>query len=221
MIREKSLRRLPPARWRLPKVFCVGFNKTGTTSVSTVLQRHGFKLGDQSRGEALLAAWSRRDFGQIARFCRSAQAFQDVPFSLPYTFQALDQIFPQSKFILTERETPEQWYGSLVRFHSRLWADGVRECTARDLKDAPYRYRGFAYDYQTSVFGTPDDDLYNEEALKAVYLRHNHSVKDYFRNRPDDLIVINLSRKPDYQRLCGFLDVESSEQDFPWDNRTA
>lgn len=72
----------------------MGFNKTGTTSIKTVLEGLGYELGDQRRGEELLGAWSRRDFGPITRYCKSAQAFQDVPFSLPYNYVSLDQRFP-------------------------------------------------------------------------------------------------------------------------------
>jgi hypothetical protein len=198
----------------------VGFNKTGTTSIKTVLEGLGYELGDQRRGEELLGAWSRRDFGPIARYCKSAQAFQDVPFSLPYTYVSLDQRFPDSKFILTERDSPKQWYHSLVRFHSKLWANGVEAPTSEDLRNARYRYPGFAYDYQKLVYNTPDDDIYNEDALTAAYLRHNENVRDYFRGRADRLIVINVSRQADFPRLCEFLGVNSSERDFPWVNRT-
>ncbi len=203
-----------------PKVFCVGFNKTGTTSLATVLADLGYELGDQRRGEALLGAWHRRDFEPIVRFCKSAQAFQDVPFSLPHTYAVLDQAFPGSKFILTERDSPDQWFESLVGFHSRLWADGSSVPTAEQLKSARYRYRGFAYDYQRFVYDVSDDDLYNHEALTGAYVRHNQNVRDYFRSRPERLVVINVSKQPDFRRLCAFLGTTSTQQDFPWVNRT-
>lgn len=88
---------------RRPKVFCVGRNKTGTTSIAKALRALGFKVGDQARAETLIEDWARRDFRKIVRYCRTADAFQDVPFSWPHTFEALDQAFPQSKFILTVR----------------------------------------------------------------------------------------------------------------------
>lgn len=208
------------ARRKQSKIFCIGFNKTGTTSIKTMLDGLGYRLGNQGRGEELLGAWYRRDFAPIAQYCKSAQAFQDVPFSLPFTFTFLDQRFPLSKFVLTERDNPAQWYDSLVRFHSQRWARGPGVPAVDDLRNASYRYRGFAYDYQKFVYNTPDDDLYNEAALTASYLRHNQHVRDYFRSRPDRLIVINVSRQPDFHRLCEFLEVTSSEQDFPWVNRT-
>ena len=56
------------------------------------------------------------NFAPIIAFARTAQLFQDIPFALPFTFQALDQPFPGSKFILSVRRDAEEWYGSLTRF---------------------------------------------------------------------------------------------------------
>ena len=36
------------------KVFCIGMNKTGTTSLQTFLSDHGYSLGNQNEGEMLL-----------------------------------------------------------------------------------------------------------------------------------------------------------------------
>lgn len=92
------------------KVFCIGRNKTGTTSMARAVVSLGFKLGKQSRAERLLEDWGKRDFCRIIRYCKSADAFQDIPFSLPDTYQALDEAFPKSKFILTVRNNSEEWY---------------------------------------------------------------------------------------------------------------
>jgi hypothetical protein len=47
------------------KVFCIGRNKTGTTTIEAVLHAFGYRLGVQRQGELLLEDWSRRDFGRI------------------------------------------------------------------------------------------------------------------------------------------------------------
>ncbi|MFW6046624.1 MAG: sulfotransferase [Candidatus Woesearchaeota archaeon] len=103
------------------KVFCVGLNKTATKSLYSAMEDLGFKVGDQRVAEKLFDYWIRRDFKRFIRYCRKAEFFQDVPFSLPYTFIVMDQAFPGSKFILTVRDDEEQWYHSLTRFHEKLW----------------------------------------------------------------------------------------------------
>jgi hypothetical protein len=107
-----------------PKIFCIGLNKTGTTSLKKEMALQGFTVGNQRQAELLFDDWVKRDFRRIVRYCRTARFFQDAPFSYPYTFIALDQAFPGSKFILTVRDNAEQWYNSLIRFHGKLWGNG-------------------------------------------------------------------------------------------------
>ena len=83
------------------KVFCIGCGKTGTTSVEKALKDLGYKLGDQASGELLLEHYANRNFKAVINFCKTADAFQDAPFSFQHTFIALDQYFKNAKFVLT------------------------------------------------------------------------------------------------------------------------
>ena len=158
------------------KIFCIGLHKTGTTSLEAALKNHGFLMGNQSAGEDLLEDWAIRDFKRIIDLCHTADAFQDTPFALPYTYQALDMHFSNAKFILTIRNDFEQWYRSITRFHSKLWADGVRVPTVEDLKKAPYRYKGRAYRANRLLFNTSENDLYEKKCLQQYYENHNYAV---------------------------------------------
>jgi hypothetical protein len=195
------------------KIFCIGSNKTGTTSLAAALIALGFKLGDQGKAEALLEDWARRNFLSILRYCETADAFQDLPFSLPYTFQALDQAFPQSKFILTIRASPEEWFNSLIRFHSAAF-DG-RLPTAEELKLVPYREPGWIWRAHQLTYGCDENSVYHKPTLIGLYERHNANVIDYFRHRPRDLLVLNLSQPDAMAKLCAFLDVTPSGAPMP------
>jgi hypothetical protein len=201
------------------KIFCVGRNKTGTTSLTLAMRDLGFRVGDQHAGELLIREWGRRNFRPIARYCRSAQFFQDIPFSLPYTFQAMDIFFPGSKFILTERDA-EAWYRSMRKFHRQPGVHGDKADDLEALKEATYCYKGFAYDTKVLVYDLPGNDPYDKETLISHYHFHNRMVKDYFRNRPGDLLVLDVSEEGAYGRLCDFLEREPLSDTFPWENRT-
>lgn len=203
-----------------PKVFCVGLGKTGTTSITKSLSGLGFRMGKQRDAELLLDAWAARHFAPIIRYCETAEAFQDVPFSLPFTFQALDQAYPGSRFVLTVRDNAESWYQSLTRFHSKRFADGSRIPTADDLKRAFYREEGYVWRSFHLLYGTPESDPYEKGAMLAFYDRHVANVTDYFRHRPDDLLVINVAIPDDYRRLCDFLGRTPAGDTFPWLNKT-
>jgi hypothetical protein len=202
------------------KVFCIGRNKTGTTSMARAFTKLGLIVGEQWLAERLLHDWARRDFRRLFLYCHTAQAFQDVPFSWPFTFQALDQKFPGSKFILTVRDSPEQWYESLTRFHAVLFGHG-RIPTLDDLKAATHIYPGFVFEANRLLYNTPPDEPYNKDQLIASYNAHNDAVLEYFRHRPGDLLVLNVAEPDAYDRLCKFLGKPCTGEKFPWENRTA
>lgn len=202
------------------KIFCIGQNKTGTTSLKVALKDFGYKFGHQGRAQLLLNDWFDRDFHKIVAYSRTAEAFQDIPFSIPYTYEHMDLAFKNAKFILTERDDAEQWYTSLIKFHSKLWADGINIPTEEDLRNSTFMYKGYPYEFIKHTFNTPDDDLYNKQTLTEKYLGYNSAVKDYFRSRPDKLLVINVSKPNDYDKLCQFLKQPKLYNEFPWKNRT-
>src|SRR4051812_14602679 len=103
-----------PSDFLKEKVFCIGLNKTGTTSMKKVLENFGYKLNIQREAEMLSVEYSKRNFKPVIDHCLTADAFQDAPFSFPYTFVILDHYFPNAKFVLTVRDSTEQWYKSMV-----------------------------------------------------------------------------------------------------------
>ncbi len=226
-LNKKQLKKYIKERiWKLqnankPKVFGIGNNKTGTTSLKNAMQDLGFKVGKQRPAERMHHDWAKRDFEPIVEFCKTAEFFQDIPFSKPFTFIALDQAYPNSKFILTVRDNPEQWYNSLTKFHTKLWGKEGKMPTKEDLKEATYIYKGWAWEMSRYDYETPENEPYNKEILIQSYIDYNRQVKDYFRYRQNDLLILNVSKPTAYQDLCEFLGVKSDKKDFPWANKTA
>lgn len=201
------------------KIFCIGRNKTGTTSLKQTFKDLGFKVGNQRRAELLLRSFVQGDYKPIVEYCVSAQVFQDFPFSFPPTFEILDKAYPGSKFILSVRDSPEQWYNSLVSFHSKVFGNG-KIPTKNDLMAAEYVWKGWAWECFSFNYRTSDNDPYNKDLLIEHYNKYNAQVIDYFKGRPSDLIVINVAEPKAYCRLMTFLEIRSPFSDFPWKNRT-
>mgnify|MGYP006434833905 CR=1 FL=1 len=205
---------------RLSKIFGIGNNKTGTTSLKKAMIDMEFKVGNQRTAEFLHKEWANRHFNPIIDYCKTAEFFQDFPFSKPYTYIALDQAFPGSKFILTIRDNPEQWYNSITKFHAKLWGKNGRIPTKEDLQNATYIYKGRPWEMNRLQKNTPEDDPYNKDILVQSYIDYNNSVIEYFRHRPDDLLVLNVAEKGAYRKLCEFLDKPITQEEFPWENKT-
>lgn len=180
-------------------------NKTGTTSLKWAMKELDFTVGNQRKAEALIQEWANRDFKPIIRYCRGANFFQDIPFSLPYTYIAMDQAFQNSKFILTVRDSSDVWYRSVREFDYVL----------RQQKNIVPGYSN------RLIWNTTADNVLEKEKLIQLYEHHNDSVRDYFRHRTEDLLILNVADESAYQQLCDFLGVQNRRDSFPWLNRTS
>lgn len=204
-----------------PKIFCIGRNKTGTTSLHKAFLDLGYRVGNQREAELIFDQYVRhKEFEPLVKYCRKAQVFQDVPFSHLDTLPHIDKAFPNSKFILSVRSNADAWYDSLVRFHIKLFGVNGNLPDADTLKKRKYVRAGYIYENIKRHYQTPDDDLYQKETLIAHYERHNCGVIDYFKDRPNDLLIINLSDKEAYAQMTQFLSIQSPFNDFPWENKT-
>jgi hypothetical protein len=183
----------PPGHPDLPKVFCIGFHKTGTTSLKMALKILGYRVTgpngrrDRNIGENVEALARRL----VPRF----DAFQDNPWPIIYHF--LDKEYPGSKFILSVRPT-EKWIASVTDHFSqgrppmREWIYGP----------------GMA------------NPVGNETVYVARYERHNREVREYFADRPGDLLIFDLAAGDSWKELCGFLGhpAPAADTPFPWRN---
>ncbi len=219
---RKILTRLKAFRHRKSqKIICIGKNKTGTTSISALLKQLGYVVAPQEPAELLVHDWYKRDFRKIIDYVKNyGEAFQDIPFSLEETYEHLDKAFPTAKFILTIRDSPEQWYQSLTKFHGLQFGKGGRLPTKDDLMNATYRYRGFAWEVNRMLHNTPEEEPYQKERLIEAYHRYNQNVIDYFEGKDDKLLVVNLASSDALTKILAFLNKTGELAQMPWENKT-
>jgi len=186
------------------KVFCIGMNKTGTTSIEHFLIDIGYKMAPQLLSEKFIRDWYNRDFGKIIKFAKKYEGFQDRPWNLPYFYVLLDHYFPGSKFILTIRDDSKEWFDSYVRYHTKLLGKG-RIPTPDDLKEFEYSYKGYIWDGQQMLYHADIHGLYNETVYREIYDRYNKEVTEYFTTKTNQLLVINLKDKNASEKLHNFL----------------
>lgn len=201
------------------KIFCIGYNKTGTTTFERIMKDHGYKMGDQPTAELLFDHYANRNFKPIIKYCKTAQVFQDIPFSLPFSYIPLHQAFPKAKFILTVRDNEEVWYNSLIRFLRKRFKT-EHDPTAEMLKAHNYRRKGYMYSTGKFLYQNPDSDFFNKDSLIELYKRHNKNARDYFRDS-ENFTVINFSKSGDFQKLCNFIGFEPKYNEAPWENKSA
>lgn len=55
----------------------------------------------------------------------------------------------------------------------------------------------------------------NEQVFLERYRRHNDEVGRYFRNRPEDILTMDITRGDGWDPLCGFLGRDRPAVAFP------
>ncbi len=175
------------------KVFCLGFQKTGTTSVDWVLQDMGYRVSKaykQTDGK-FSKTLENMDLSEIKRVSELFDAFQDIPWFLYY--KEFDQWYPGSKFILTIRDN-KSWWNSFLRYFRTEY------------------YPLFKYVYG---FNNP---IGNRDAIVERYEEHNNGILEYFKDRPDDLLVLEVGEEKALEKISDFLNRETSYEKMPHKN---
>jgi hypothetical protein len=98
-----------------PKVFCIGFNKTGTTTLGKSLEMLGYKNSSFN-----LDVWKDYKAGKIdkvLKYTSKFDSFDDLPWLREEFIPILDKTFPSSKFIYLDRDE-ESWKKSIYRWRT-------------------------------------------------------------------------------------------------------
>jgi hypothetical protein len=183
------------------KVFCIGFHKTGTSSLAAAFQMMGYSvcrrlgmLQDLIPDKNVLELIRNNHYKEIFKASSSYDVFCDNPW--PLFYKELDEHYPNSKFILTIREE-HSWLKSVLNY----------------FKNSETEIREIIYGK-----ASPID---NEELYLKRYRKHNEEVQEHFKSRPKDLLIIDIEKEEDqWAILCRFLGKEIPNQAFPHQNKS-
>ena len=178
------------------KIFCIGYHKTGTTSLGSALKKLGYRVcGCLNRylKEVEESKFEEEIYTLVFDMVNQYDAFQDNPW--PILYKELDEKYPNSKFIFTIRDS-DSWIKSQVKnfgyfeTQMRKWIYGI---------------------------GCPKG---NEKIYIKKYNDHHKDVVNYFKNRPDDLLILDLTKGDGWNKLCTFLKKDIPNIPFPHANKT-
>ena len=183
-----------PSNPSIAKIFGIGLNKTGTTTLATCLKLLGFR--HSSCDLALLEQVALGEFTALWQTVDAHDAFEDWPY--PLVYEQLDQRFPGSRFVLSRRASVDRWLASL---------------SAHALRTDPRvgsRCRSLAY-------GLPFPQL-DPDRHRAHYETHLERVRRHFRDRPQDLLEVCWEEEARWEPLCAFLGCAVPDLPFPHAN---
>ncbi|MEQ9302225.1 MAG: sulfotransferase [Cyclobacteriaceae bacterium] len=184
------------------KIFGIGLNKTGTSSLHGCF--HALRLmpvaspssSGYNPGKLTDQIINHGDYNASLQVAIQYRTFEDRPWNVWEMYKHLDERFPGSKFILTERNS-EKWWKSVER-----WITIVKP----HIKEL----------YQQHLQSPSLDKV---DMINA-YISYNDRVKKYFNNG-DQLLVMNMEEGDGWEKLCSFLDKPIPIIRFPHANKQA
>ena len=166
------------------KYFGIGLSKTATSSLRDAFAILGMQAKHYLREE---------EFRQMGK----QDFYNDLP--IPMRYKELDNTFPNSKFIYTERNIDE-------------WLDS---CKAHWIKKGHVTSQNWP-EYRIELFGQLH---YDPDVFRRTYTEHKLGVLEYFKNR-DDLIIMDICAGDGWNVLCPFIGKAVPQVPFPHRNKT-
>jgi len=176
------------------RVFCIGFQKTGTSSLERALIILGYKVVNTKYWHRYM--WIKNLHKPKSRenllrslFDSKFDAAADNPF--PMCFRELDRLYPDAKFVLSVREESNWIKSAQNHFHKN-----------------PTPMLDYVYcKYKT-------DPIVDEELWINTYRQHNKDVLAHFKDQPDRLLIMK-TEEFDFESLAIFLDRPLNVKEFP------
>jgi len=195
------------------KYFCVGANKTGTTSCRDVFRLLGLKkVSIWKDGKRFIKPMWKGNYEGFLSMTEKFTSMQDAPFSylrVPI-LKMLKKKYPTAKFILTYRRS-EEWLGSLIKWHQ--WHVGYAQ-------ESPHLGYCIAFDLPPTFPCTP---LFIEKHKKQFirgYERRNEEITNFFKGDPNFLAIDITKESNRWEKLCSILNqpLPSKGTPFPHSN---
>ena len=157
-----SLRRLFRSYKSWNKCFCIGSNKTATTSLDGIMQHVlGFKSNQAEVETYASIQCMRGNYDPLKQIISEYDFHNDIPVSQGNTYAILDAIFPNSKFILTIRET-QDWSKSFATFYAKYFYDALLKDTSNQFFQEQTQFPGYGASWVMHFWNSELDILRNE-----------------------------------------------------------
>ncbi len=177
----------------MSKLFCIGFFKTGTLSLKYALDELGYttRHGFVKQSDLILKAIGDKvkPLTYLNQNEGEYDAYLDL-YAVRDYFALLDGEYPDSKFILTTRET-DKWIPSVKR-------------QIKKNPNSPYFHH---YYYQI-----PMQWKYQKESEESC-------IREYFKDR-DNFLEIDITKGEGWEPICEFLGKDVPDIEFPHRNRS-
>lgn len=186
------------------RIFGVGLHKTATNSLAAALRTLKIETKHWESARRAKDIWMEMKIGHSSLTVDQSYALCDLP--VPLLYKELDVAYPGSKFILTTR--PEADWLESIKNHWNPETNKWRETWDTDC---------FTHRVHYELYGTRKLE---PEVFLRKYLTHNAEVRNYFKDRPADLLELPMDGTAGWKELCGFLEKPIPDRPYPAEYRT-
>jgi hypothetical protein len=189
----------------MSKIFCIGDNKTGTTSLTSALLMLGYKICPEkimyNFGSNHFKNFQEEKFDEFFELIDQYEVFEDRPWNHTEFYKVLHETYPDAKFIFTTRNV-DDWWNSYERWNKLI-----------NLKNAWF------YKLISQISYGVDSFFDHPDLVKQIFLTRNAGIRNYFHDNPR-FLEIDIVEEDKFNKLCKFLEKEYLNQSFPHLNKT-
>lgn len=197
-----------------PKIFCISVQRTGTTSVGEFFRQHNYRVATWgiSRKNDWTVNWFKGDYEKIfdSLDFRTSQVFEDDPWFCLDFYKVLFHRFPNSKFVLVERDA-DKWFNSMLSHSNGKTLGNTHLHTIIYQRLSEFYETGLN---ETNLYSSKIDNLLplNEAHRKHytnIYNLRNREVKTFFELfGKDRLINVRLEDDDKWQKIGAFFNIK-------------
>ena len=174
------------------KVFCIGLQKTGTTTFQKCMETLGYD--HKGNSPEIFSEWLRNNKSAVFDIIEKYDSFDDVPYFVLYR-EIFARYGARARYVLTLRSSPEIWLESMKAhaLQSRPWTSNF-----------------------DNIYGHPYPHGYENKFLH-FYTAHVEGVRQFFRDQgaQDSLCELCWENGDGWGKLCAFLGKPPPNVPFP------
>jgi hypothetical protein len=176
-------------------IFNIGFNRSGTSSLTTALNILNIpSLQYSYDGITPIESVIEKNIKENKRLLESLDTEYNgfTDFTGHKYYKILYDQYPNSKFILTTREFTD-WLKSYIFLTKQM---------------------------EPELFNTIDKE--RKQYMYAVqrYFDKGYQIRDFFKDKPSQFLEMRICNGEGWEKLCPFLGVDVPDVPFPWENKT-
>jgi len=192
-----------------PKVFGIGLSRTGTTSLTKALDILGYDT-IHFINPITQKVLDLEDFFYF-------DGFTDSP--VAYRFEELYALFPNAKFIYTERNI-EDWIRSNSALYEPFGFSTTQEMKAWFTQPESGKFNKLFQNYHPTYRAAYESLYADFPTWEDAYHAFEERVNLFFEDKPKEkLLKINIPEGEGWEKLCSFMNVPVPDLPFPHRNK--